>query len=204
MESKWMQEKDNLERLINVENRSYREIGNMYGCSDSFIRKIAKQLGIQLPQRRKVNSNEHFNRGTGKKYYCLNCGKELHHTGRSYHKFCDNKCQMEYKYEQFIESWKQGDENGIVGACSTSVHIRKYMFKKYNNKCSICGWGEQNPYTHTIPLELHHIDGDCLNNKESNLQLLCPNCHSLTENFGSRNKESKRFHRQKLTKAQLE
>ena len=26
-----------------------------------------------------------------------------------------------------------------------------------------------------------------MNNSEENLQLLCPNCHSLTENFGSRN-----------------
>ena len=36
-----------------------------------------------------------------------------------------------------------------------------------------------------IPLEIHHIDGDCTNNKMENLQLLCPNCHSLTSNFGS-------------------
>ena len=28
--------------------------------------------------------------------------------------------------------------------------------------------------------------------RESNLQLLCPNCHSLTENFGSRNKNCSR------------
>ncbi len=37
------------------------------------------------------------------------------------------------------------------------------------------------------------------NNSEDNLQLLCPNCHALTENFGSRNKNSKRvFRKQKL------
>ena len=39
---------------------------------------------------------------------------------------------------------------------------------------------------------MHHIDGDCTNNKMENLQLLCPNCHSLTSNFGSLNKNSKR------------
>ena len=37
---------------------------------------------------------------------------------------------------------------------------------------------------------VHHIDGNSLNNIESNLQLLCPNSHSLTENFGSRNKHA--------------
>ena len=33
---------------------------------------------------------------------------------------------------------------------------------------------------------LPHIDG---NNEESNLQLLCPNCHSLTPTFGALNKK---------------
>lgn len=38
-----------------------------------------------------------------------------------------------------------------------------------------------------ITLELHHKDGDKLNNDLDNLQLLCPNCHSLTENWRGRN-----------------
>ena len=33
------------------------------------------------------------------------------------------------------------------------------------------------------------------NNSEENLQLLCPNCHAMTENFGSRNKKSTRTYR---------
>lgn len=52
----------------------------------------------------------------------------------------------------------------------------------------ICsGWGEVNPYTNLVPLQIHHVDGNSTNNKEENLEVLCPNCHSLTENFGSRN-----------------
>lgn len=50
--------------------------------------------------------------------------------------------------------------------------------------------GEVNPTTGLVPLQIHHIDGNALNNKASNLQLLCPNCHSLTENFGSRNRNA--------------
>ena len=67
-------------------------------------------------------------------------------------------------------------------------------------KCEKCGWGEMNEYSNTVPLEIHHKDGDCTNNLIENLELLCPNCHSLTENFGSLNKESKRFFRKKITK----
>lgn len=42
------------------------------------------------------------------------------------------------------------------------------------------------------PLHVHHIDGDATNNSEDNLQLLCPNCHSLTENYGRLNAKSTR------------
>lgn len=43
-----------------------------------------------------------------------------------------------------------------------------------------------------IPLEVHHLDGDNLNNTIENLQLLCPNCHAQTENFRNRNTEQKK------------
>jgi 5-methylcytosine-specific restriction endonuclease McrA len=41
--------------------------------------------------------------------------------------------------------------------------------------------------TEPIPLELHHKDGNKNNHKLSNLQLLCPNCHSLTDSFRGKN-----------------
>ena len=52
-------------------------------------------------------------------------------------------------------------------------------------KCECCGSKEwlNNP----IPLEVHHLDGDRLNNELSNLQLLCPNCHALTDNYRGKN-----------------
>ena len=40
-----------------------------------------------------------------------------------------------------------------------------------------------------IPLELHHIDGNRKNNTLENIELLCPNCHALTDNYrGSKKK----------------
>ena len=54
-------------------------------------------------------------------------------------------------------------------------------------KCECCGLTEWNGQP--IPLELHHIDGDRSNNTKENLQILCANCHSQTENFrGKKNR----------------
>lgn len=120
---------------------------------------------------------------TIKKVYCLNCGKEIN----SRNKFCNNTCYSEYKRKQYIERWKKGEETGTVGEDDIATAIRYYLFEKYNNSCELCGWTKVNPYTGLVPLQIHHIDGDCKNNSEENLQLLCPNCHALTSNFGSRN-----------------
>lgn len=42
----------------------------------------------------------------------------------------------------------------------------------------------------SIPLELHHINGDNTDNRLCNLQLLCPNCHQFTSNFGGKNQNN--------------
>lgn len=38
-----------------------------------------------------------------------------------------------------------------------------------------------------IPLQLDHVDGNTDNNFESNLRLLCPNCHTFTPTYCGRN-----------------
>lgn len=45
-------------------------------------------------------------------------------------------------------------------------------------------------------MQLHHVDGNNKNNTLDNLQMLCPNCHSQTENYcGSANvKDTKKYY----------
>jgi hypothetical protein len=64
---------------------------------------------------------------------------------------------------------------------STSKLRKKLIEDKIKeNKCEICNiyeWMGQK-----LTLELHHKDGNRFNNKLDNLQILCPNCHSLIPN----------------------
>ena len=112
--------------------------------------------------------------------YCLCCHKELFGKAK---KYCNNSCRQEYEYRQYIERWKCGLENGMRGMYQLSSYIKKYLFQKYDNKCCKCGWSQINPFTNNIPLETHHKDGDYTNNREDNFELLCPNCHSLTDTY---------------------
>ena len=119
---------------------------------------------------------------------CLNCGKEQIGAQQ---KYCSNKCQLDFQRKDYISRWKNGEESGLRGQKDLSVHVRDYLLEKYNYHCQKCGWGEINPTTGRIPLEIHHIDGDFRNCVESNLEVLCPNCHSLTPNFGFLNREGR-------------
>lgn len=110
--------------------------------------------------------------------------------------YCSNRCQLQAQYKIYIERWKAGLETGVAGAAGISRYIRRYFIEEYGERCQQCGWEKRNPVTGKVPLTIDHIDGDCLNNSESNLRLLCPNCHSLTPNYGNLNKgRSKRYHR---------
>lgn len=132
---------------------------------------------------------------------CSTCGKVITH--RNAYKFCSLICQATNNYNQYIERWKQNLENGNIGITTRFVshHIKRYLREKYKNKCTLCGWNQKNPITGVVPLEVNHIDGDAENNKEENLELICPNCHALTPNFRNLNKGKGRGWRLNYIKA---
>jgi len=109
-------------------------------------------------------------------------------TPRPGYKYCSNACQIEYQYQSYIKKWKAGKVSGLQSLGIVSRHIKRYLRRKFGNRCCLCGWSEINPKTRQVPLVAHHIDGNWRNNTESNLRLLCPNCDALTPTYAGLNR----------------
>lgn len=80
--------------------------------------------------------------------------------------------------------------------------LKKHLITQRGHKCESCNnteWLGQ-----PIPLELHHVDGISCNNDPTNLQLLCCNCHSFTENYRGRKLKGTAKPRQKYPKQRSE
>lgn len=81
-------------------------------------------------------------------------------------------------------AWNKGQQLKKWEEYSKSGHMRKHLIRRKNFTCESCflnTWLDK-----PIALELHHIDGDRTNNSIENLQILCPNCHSFTDNYRGR------------------
>jgi 5-methylcytosine-specific restriction endonuclease McrA len=113
------------------------------------------------------------------KLKCLFCGNVLN---KRQFKYCSSSCYGKHQTEQIFKRIESGDTSLYVD------NYRKYLIEKYGNKCMKCGWHEINPTTGLVPIQLEHKDGNSDNNNLSNLEILCPNCHSLTPTYGALNK----------------
>lgn len=82
------------------------------------------------------------------------------------------------------QAWSKDQQLKDWSEYTRANKLKPHLIKDRGHCCELCGleqWQEQN-----IPLEIHHCDSDRTNNSYENLQLLCPNCHALTENWRGR------------------
>lgn len=133
-----------------------------------------------------------------KSKYCLQCNSEL--LGRQKrNKYCNNQCQRDYEYEQ-KKKLILSDKAHLLKSRDKDRIIKKVLIELHGNKCMRCGWKVINSHTDKIPIQLEHKDGHWYNCKLNNLELLCPNCHSLTKTFGGANRGHGRPWRYKYNK----
>lgn len=125
---------------------------------------------------------------------CLNCNKnfEIYPSEKHKRKYCSKKCGAEHRSnsiwipikekiardEIFYDEWSE----------QINRYYRRFLIEECGASCTKCGWAKINEFTKKVPIELEHKDGDCTNNSLSNLELLCPNCHSLTATYKGANR----------------
>ena len=96
--------------------------------------------------------------------------------------FCSRACKDK---AQRIDGLKE-IHPGHYGA---DKHATQIYVRRRGHQCEMCHNTEW--LNRPIPLETHHIDGNPNNNKDTNLQLLCPNCHAFTPNYKGKNRKPK-------------
>lgn len=143
-------------------------------CAALFVRvKIKKECEIC----RKIF--EHISARSNKAKYC---------SRQCYYKARINKGNIEYKcqhcgilFKDSLSHKRKFCSKSCVGKSSVSTFnpsyttVRKAMLnRKLINKCERCGFNKEPKI-----LGVHHKDRNRNNNELINLEILCPNCHSL-------------------------
>lgn len=125
--------------------------------------------------------------------FCRGCGNLC---PRPENVYCSGECFQLHKLTVWINRWLSGE---IV--VTASRPCKRAIIHLRGEKCESCGWQERHPITGKVPIEIEHKDGNYLNNSPENVQLLCPNCHSLTLTFRGLNRGNGRAYRRKAALA---
>ena len=111
-----------------------------------------------------------------------------------------NECRQHFGFTK--RAWTNAARRGAVVSRPQATPIAEMLVEgsahgRWNLKrrliaaglksaaCEECGLTEWRG--RPLTLELHHRNGVRNDNRLENLAILCPNCHSQTENFGGRN-----------------
>lgn len=95
---------------------------------------------------------------------CISCGKSA---STKYKKCTTCRQKLRAEPKRYL-SWPR---------------IKNQIIEERGRKCEKCGWAKPHPLTGEAPVQVNHKDGNRQNNDRTNLEILCPNCHSLTPNF---------------------
>lgn len=152
--------------------KTFKEACEQLNCGYRYLVTAAIELGVfdELKQRSKYFS--HRNTITDKPWRI--------------------KTTIGQGYTSYITDDKIWCDELFKGTHTASaVRIKTHLIKAgyKDDVCECCGISEWNGKPISLPL--HHIDGNPKNNSLENLQILCPNCHTQTDNYGSKNAKNR-------------
>ena len=70
----------------------------------------------------------------------------------------------------------------IINACSLQQQLRDDILLKQNNICGSC----YNPFSATVPHEIHHLNHNSSDNDANNLVAVCCNCHASHHRYNNK------------------
>jgi DNA-binding transcriptional ArsR family regulator len=168
-------------RLV-AEGLSFAEIARALGISKPTVAYHARKLG--LPAAGKFNRR--YDWAEVQAYY--DAGNSI------------SACQLRFGFARrtFMDAVRRGavvtrpqaapvELYLVDGRAVNRDHLKQRLFRSglKERRCEVCGISEW--LGRPLSLALHHVNGNGLDNRLENLQLLCPNCHSQTPNFSGRN-----------------
>lgn len=118
---------------------------------------------------------------------CDTCGRETANK-----RFCSRLCSVITTNKESPKRRKEAADRcrsrtKQISDVRSATSRRHKMIEKYGHRCQDPQCGLTEWLGKPIPIQVDHIDGNPDNNDESNLRLLCNNCHGSTETFGGRN-----------------
>jgi hypothetical protein len=179
------------------ESGSYFEVEIKTGKSAKYVRKLIRRYKISTDHFKRIKSkNIRKNTGNDELINTLASAKTLSEALKNLN-LIDSKDNFEWLEKRIRdigldpERFKKIDWAGSHEKIWELISKRKYnrVMAKYilfyglkKNECEHCGQG---PVHNKKPLVLqcHHKDGNRKNNSKNNIEILCPNCHTQTNNY---------------------
>ena len=165
--------------LRRVDERHCLECGASFKCKPANPAKFcsrscsATHNNKENPRRQPTNTCKHT--GCASKIPCNYVYCKEHRNTRN----------GRYTWDYFFK-WK----NELV-ACPTTVilppALRLMLIEEAGFSCSECGFSEPHPIDGSSILEIDHVNGNGADHTYNNLRVLCPNHHTMTETYRSRN-----------------
>lgn len=166
-----------IERLLQ-RGQSYRLIAQELSCAKSTVAYHARRLRA---------GNERQNPAAARRYDWVAI-RAYYEVGHSF-----VECRERFGFSG--ASWWNAIERGDIVPRAKGVdgYVTRKAFKRrlmrdgmVGSSCAVCGISEWQG--RPLVLELHHVNGRRDDHRPENVLLLCPNCHSQTNSYRTRDR----------------